>query len=324
MSEIQLMTTSTDQVTQPKRSRYWLEMIERHYVGVELKLSDPDGFCGKITSARLPGLEMTRYQALANSAARSRRHAAEDGIADFFLFIPRLGMMSFQQFGRECLVRPGDMCLIDGGEPFALEQPERVDFRVLRIKRAQLESRLSHPSSAAVRSVKATTGLAAFAVTYGESLWRELPGAVRDRTPFDLLVPHLIDLVARSLDVDTENDFTISPAKAAIYRRARDLIAERLSETGLNAETLAAELGISTRYLHAVFSSYGSSVGASILRERLRQARQAVAHPSSTAAPLSSIAHGLGFASPAHFSVSFKREFGVSPSQLRSETKKQT
>jgi len=80
-------------------------------------------------------------------------------------------------------------------------------------------------------------------------------------------------------------------------------------------EDLAIQFQLSARRLNAEFTSeYGISIYTFITDHRLEQARDAL---STTDTPMKVIAARLGYSHVAHFSLAFKRHFGVAPSTLR-------
>jgi AraC-like DNA-binding protein len=72
---------------------------------------------------------------------------------------------------------------------------------------------------------------------------------------------------------------------------------------------------VSLRYLHAVFRSFGTSIGETILDRRL-----ALCHSRLVADPhlrIGEVAYRAGFKSHAHFSTTFKARYGASPRDVQ-------
>ncbi|MEG6507631.1 GlxA family transcriptional regulator [Methyloligella sp. 2.7D] len=86
-------------------------------------------------------------------------------------------------------------------------------------------------------------------------------------------------------------------------------------EEPLSATELAEQAGLSLRQVQRVFQlTVGVPLSAYYLRLRLKRARERVLHGTES---LTQIAVAFGFASPAHFSRSYKACFGRSPSSER-------
>ena len=105
--------------------------------------------------------------------------------------------------------------------------------------------------------------------------------------------------------------------RAALVRRARAIIDDRLADSELSTETVAALVGISPRYLQSVFRSEGSTVAGTIWRRRLDRARRMLDNPMLSGDPVSDVAFSCGFTSAAHFSQKFKSRFHISPRDYR-------
>jgi AraC-like DNA-binding protein len=107
--------------------------------------------------------------------------------------------------------------------------------------------------------------------------------------------------------------------QAAMLDRIKATIDTRLGEPELSPGVLAAEHGISLRYLHKLFQERGTTVGGWIRRRRLEACRAELARPSAAGRTVAAVAARWGFASPTHFSRAFRNAYGVSPTQFRGQ-----
>jgi AraC-like DNA-binding protein len=109
--------------------------------------------------------------------------------------------------------------------------------------------------------------------------------------------------------------------EAACGNRARDLVAGAkaiLAETyrgRLEITAVASELNVSVSYLCRLFRSH-TGLSMSDYRRILRL-RTALEPLLDRDTDLGSLADGLGFASHSHFTLAFRRAFGVAPSRFR-------
>ncbi|MFC7657735.1 helix-turn-helix domain-containing protein [Pseudonocardia benzenivorans] len=69
------------------------------------------------------------------------------------------------------------------------------------------------------------------------------------------------------------------------------------------------------RTLHSAFEDSGESVAALVRRTRLARCREDLEEP--TAGSVTEIAFRWGFSDATHFSHVFKREYGMSPRDVR-------
>jgi len=108
-----------------------------------------------------------------------------------------------------------------------------------------------------------------------------------------------------------------SLARAAVRKRALAYIDRRISDPALGPATVAAAIGVSTRYLHKVFEPSEKSVSAHIRANRLVRAWEDLSDQRLCQRPISEIAVHNGFANQSLFATCFKKEFGVSPRSVR-------
>ena len=94
------------------------------------------------------------------------------------------------------------------------------------------------------------------------------------------------------------------------------VVEQNLSNADLNANEIAAKLGLSRVQLYRkVKALVGYSVNDYVVNVRLKKARHLILHTDMN---ISEIAYEVGFASPAYFSTTFKNHFKVTPSEFKS------
>jgi AraC-like DNA-binding protein len=94
-------------------------------------------------------------------------------------------------------------------------------------------------------------------------------------------------------------------------------IAAHLADPRLRPATIAAAHFLSVRALHKLFERHHLTVAAHIRRLRLQRCRERLADPADRGRAVSLIAAEWGFRDASTFSRQFRREFGVSPRELR-------
>ncbi|MFF0739069.1 AraC family transcriptional regulator [Streptomyces sp. NPDC004111] len=110
-----------------------------------------------------------------------------------------------------------------------------------------------------------------------------------------------------------------SPAqdREDLVRRLCAHIDAHLWDRNLTPASVAAAQHISIRYLHKLFEGHGRTIGRWIQHRRLEEARRELARPGRADITVSAVARRWGFASPTHFSRSFRAVYGMSPSDWR-------
>ena len=98
-------------------------------------------------------------------------------------------------------------------------------------------------------------------------------------------------------------------------RKVKLIIEERLSDDQLSVDQLARDLGMSRSQLFRKLKALTSKSAVAFIRSyRLSRARQLL---KTTDLSISEVAYEVGFNSPAHFSATFLKEYGVQPSETR-------
>ena len=101
--------------------------------------------------------------------------------------------------------------------------------------------------------------------------------------------------------------------------KLRDFIEQNMSDSELGVENIGAELGLSRVQLYRKVKALTGQSPVELLRTaRLHKARRLLQGSDKS---ISEIAYEVGFTAPSYFTKCFKDEFGVSPSDLTSQTR---
>ena len=85
----------------------------------------------------------------------------------------------------------------------------------------------------------------------------------------------------------------------------------------LSPERLAAELGISKRYLQQLLAGSGTSFVQELTATRLDRASDMLTDPRGGGLSVGEIAFRCGFLDPGYFARAFRKRFGRTPSEWR-------
>jgi AraC-like DNA-binding protein len=127
------------------------------------------------------------------------------------------------------------------------------------------------------------------------------------------VLDHYFDVLTACIRGDAAQPATVPELKARILR----FIDANLGEQTLSPSAIAQAIGISVRHLHRVFSVTGCTVGDYIRILRLDQCRKDLADPLLQDRSITEIAFARGFCDAAHFSHSFRKQFGISARTFR-------
>jgi AraC-like DNA-binding protein len=109
--------------------------------------------------------------------------------------------------------------------------------------------------------------------------------------------------------------------RAARLAAAKDLIAKNLHSPRLSAASVAAQLGVSQRYLHMLFENEPHSFAEFVTEQRLAGAMKALTDPAQRHRRILEIALHAGFGDISTFNRAFRKRFAMTPSDWRVHSK---
>jgi len=115
----------------------------------------------------------------------------------------------------------------------------------------------------------------------------------------------------------TPKEITITSTDEELIKKALQIVEKNLDNSEYTVDEMASDLALSRRQLLRKFhSAIGLSPGEFIRSVRLKRAAQLL---KDTQYNISEIAYMVGFNTIKYFNMNFKDEFGVTPTQYRSE-----
>jgi AraC-like DNA-binding protein len=122
-----------------------------------------------------------------------------------------------------------------------------------------------------------------------------------------------------ALGVEGEGRELVERQGVRAVRRAAILheIDTSMSDAALDAESVAARLGITARYVHILLEDTGQTFSEHLLDKRLMRAAELLRDPAQWRLRIAEIAFRVGFADLSHFNRSFRRKFATTPRDLR-------
>ena len=121
------------------------------------------------------------------------------------------------------------------------------------------------------------------------------------------------EILNRATDVETLADDALSPQDSAFMTDLYQLMENELSNSELDVSRMTEMLHISrTKFYYKVKGLTGENPSVFFKRYKLNRAAQLIKERKYN---VSEIADMTGFSTLSHFSTSFKKQFGVSPSE---------
>ncbi|WP_260927687.1 acetamidase/formamidase family protein [Novosphingobium sp. 9] len=240
-----------------------------------------------------------------------------DQPATYWLVMVLDGQASVRDGTQTLTMGDGDIICGKGDTPvhFAFSGDNRS--LVVQVPHSEISQRLKGPIGSAPRKI-ATDGGAAR--VFGGML-RSLADAISDITPdqarpVELAFPEF--LVTALLDNAPPKAMGgAAGMRAALLERIFQTIEIRLSDPNLNYQMVAAEHGISPRYLQKLFESINDSFGHYVKVRRLERCRLDLRSPLHVQKSISDILFEWGFNDSASFSRAFREQYCISPREYR-------
>lgn len=304
---VAVSTISTDDVDALERVAFWEEYNARELVGLACTSYRPEGLKARWKGAELDGLRLAEIVGNPHVIDRSQNHVRRSPKESVFISLLTEGSGFFYHADGVLQVRKGDAVVYATAQPylFGFDSPLRqividLPYEVLAahgIPQPPVQPFIVPPSlpGRGIRS-QSLAGLA-------QEVFSASPRNETAETGFLELALGVLAPQESSL--------------AAVCRAAKDHIRAHLADPGLTAESTARALGISARHLNRGFAAEDSTATRFISAERLAAAKRELV-TALPAGSIADIAARWGFSSQAHFTRSFRRTYGSTPSETRS------
>ncbi|HET7441179.1 MAG TPA: helix-turn-helix domain-containing protein, partial [Terriglobales bacterium] len=270
-------------------------------------------FRGSIDVRMVGSLELMRFSSSALSFTESPTEAVNSRV--YCIVTTQLeGMRCYAQDGEVAVLEPGDTTLIDCARPWSSRAAGESIRLYLRVPREILVSRLRMSKLPIARRIAGNCGLGATLFQLATSMFREaeLLKAVESRAALDAY----FQILSACLCYDDGDGRTLRHGRE-LTSRILNFIETHLPEPTLDPQRIASAAGISVRHLHRVFAMQGRTVAEWIRQRRLEQCQRDLTDIRLRDRTITDIAFFWGFSDSAHFSRSFRKQFGIAPHAFR-------
>jgi AraC-like DNA-binding protein len=287
---------------------YWRELICAAFLALTPESDLRDGFAGTVTQRPLGALSLAQIDSQRQRVRRTGRDIARAPRGGYYANLQVRGVSRMRQGDRETVLRPGDLAVVDTGEPFTFDFGG--DFRQLSffVPGPLLETQMAARVRTATRI--GTAGGVGAALRHA---LQALNGPSLTRASADRLAVHAGGLLAVALDPVIE--VVDAPRSRALAVADID---EHLTDDDLAPAATARRLGISVRRLHGLFAGGEHSYAGTVRRLRLERAFRDLRDPARGHLRVIDVASDAGFVNVASFHRAFRREYGRTPAQVRS------
>ncbi len=270
---------------------------------------------GTLEFANVGPMRIGRFVALRRCELRHPVALTSDAPEFITLAKQARGNSVLEQFGRTMQLSAGDWTVCDAPRPMrSIHEPgaEQLHFLIpIDMIRMGQEVR-----NAMGRVYRSSSGVSALMCQTISTLFEQFPTLRPEQGQ------ELAEVVARLFHLALlENRGPLKAASSHEEMRSRIMrhVDNRLRDSRLSLDQVAADLNCTKRYLHLVFADQQLTLSEYIWAQRLDRCRSDLLDPRMNDRSVTEVAMGWGFSNLSHFSRCFKERFGLSPRDARSK-----
>lgn len=309
-------TWTTTNLPERDQFSYWREVLCEAYVALNpTRPVRAGGFTGHVKARPISGVNVTTIASERQKIYRGRPEISRMPLEVYFLNLQVRGQCRMQQGGRAALLNAGEFALVDSTEPYLNDYcSDDWEQHSFRIPRHLLRPLLKDPDRATAVKIGDGGGIETVTVEYLTSIARNVDRLSQTGTT---LSASMVDLVALAVGGNPAvSERGRGTARQALCASLVKYVDFNIADPELGPATVAANFGISPRYLHKVLEEGGRSFGRLVLEGRLDRCAKGLATSDT---PITDIAMRWGFNDLSHFSRTFRQRFGKSPRSYRNE-----
>jgi AraC family transcriptional regulator, positive regulator of tynA and feaB len=274
--------------------------------------SAPNVFSGWVRPMTVRGFTALDIGSNAQRVERTYQDVHRDGADHYFALFLASGELTMIHNDQAVRLAVGDVALVDAARPvtYCADNGEQWNTVSLSLPRQSLVSHLGFEPQGGLYRRRGTPA--------GRLLFDLIRSSDDDEesalSPADSYMQLAVYDLVGALFAPTEPS-SASRHADKLFARIRGIIRDGCADPDFGPPEVAAEAGISLRYLQKLFTQRGSTCSDFIYSLRLDQAARLLHRRGSLGArqPLSEIAYVCGFRDYTHFARKFRQRFGHSP-----------
>ncbi|WP_370674849.1 helix-turn-helix domain-containing protein [Pleomorphomonas sp. PLEO] len=271
-----------------------------------------EGFFAHVDAAFVGDVGLGRVRSTAQDFDRSRYKIARDGMDGYLLQFYLSGRSATRGGSNSEVAGEGDLYMIDMAQPLATSTTDHDQISLV-VPRRLLSTRLESPDASHMRIIPAGLPLVTL---FRESL-KSFHGQIDNmsRREAETVMQPLLDLAAAAINGHVD-ERSMAGVNLAHFVGLRRYVEENLLDPTLSLDSLLATFGLSRRKAYRLFEPVGG-FATYVSRRRLQRALQALRSPDCRHMSISEIGSAHGFPNPENFSRAFRREYDLSPREVR-------
>ena len=314
------ISANTDDVAPRERFDFWHEVICTAYVRLEAETLPSDNpFHAEISMAEMGPLTLSRVRSEPHAVQRSPALISAEPRDEILVSVQLRGEAVVQQDSRQAILKPGDFAMYDTTRPYDLIMREQFEMLVLQCDRQVLTERCPAPEHLTAIRMANDSKVTAPVSSFFRSL--EPVALGEDNAVSRQLATSALDLLGVALADQLGSDNS-KASHTQHFLRACTYINAYASDPDLTPARIASAVGISVRYLHAIFREHDMTVNRYLIKRRLTRCHDDLLNPHNASRTITEIALMNGFKTSAHFSRSFTEAYGATPTEARGQSQR--
>lgn len=293
----------------------------RSNCGGEVEVTKPHAFAGWMRPLNVCGLAAAAVKiqwgdAIADvgrnthRVERTHRNVRRDGVDHHLIVYQVAGQSALTQNDQSVQLAAGDVALVDAARPVTyFTDHGSAQWLALRLPRESVLSHLGFELQGGLGGHGARAGRLLFNLVR-DSDKGDGPACFRADSYLRFAVYDLVGALFAPPDWPPVSHHTDK-----LFARIRGIVKESFADPDFGPVEVAAETGISLRYVQKLCTERGTTCSEFIYSLRLDHAEHLVRRRALLGAsrPLSDIAYACGFRDYAHFARKFRKRFGCAP-----------
>ena len=298
---------------QPIRDQfgYWSDVICDVFIPMTPKRSVPGvGFAGGVEARALGEVSRTEVWSQAQRTLHGPREVGLSGGEFHFVNLMAAGRCRVQQGDRESVVSSGQLWVVDTTEPYFLDFDSQWRMLTFRVPHRLLGARLSSPRQGTAMPIDGGSGVGGLAAEMMRSMWRLTePDSAHVQVELEQSFAAVVSAALGARDPG-------APARDALRADVLRFVTANLGDPGLSVAAVCRRFAISPRLLHRLFEGQEHTFAETVRALRLQRCARVLTDPTNRST-ITDVALRHGFIDSASFSRAFRRNFGISPREMR-------
>lgn len=310
---VTMTTWTTDSVMEGQRFDFWQDVVCQSILNVAADLPAQLGFHASLYGQSYGALRVASFRSREHQIMRSLRHIKADEDPSYIISLQIRGRSDISQGDCSFSLEADEIAIVDGSQPFQLRFSSSVERLVAVVPRSILEPRI--PWLKRHHTLKISRE-----APYAELARPHIHHLVQNKDLQEIEANLLAENLCNLLALSTRETQTRRLENDVQFEMITSFCRNNLSNSKLSPGFVASYFGISLRTLHVRFEKFGQPFGDWVLERRLESCRQALRDPKQSDESVSEIVYRAGFNDLSHFCRMFKRRFGLTAREWRSQT----